>query len=125
MRWRLTRPAPGARRGWLVPASSCGTTWSRLRSPLPSPAAQVSEERSTVATLDRVREVVAEKLDVPVDDVKLASRFVEDLRADSLDQVELIMALEDEYDITIPDEDAQKLVTVQDAVTYIDKSQAK
>jgi len=78
-----------------------------------------------VATLDRVREVVAEKLDVPVDDVKLASRFVEDLRADSLDQVELIMALEDEYDITIPDEDAQKLVTVQDAVTYIDKSQAK
>lgn len=78
-----------------------------------------------MATLDRVREVVAEKLDVPVDDVKLASRFVEDLRADSLDQVELIMALEDEYDITIPDEDAQKLVTVQDAVTYIDKSQAK
>ncbi len=74
-----------------------------------------------MGTLDRVITVVADKLDVPSEDVKIESRFVDDLNADSLDQVELIMALEDEYDITIPDEDAQQMVTVQDAVSYIDK----
>ena len=74
-----------------------------------------------MGTLDRVITVVTDKLDVPSEDVKIGSRFVDDLNADSLDQVELIMALEDEYDITIPDEDAQQIFTVQDAVTYIDK----
>ena len=74
-----------------------------------------------MGTLDRVITVVADKLDVPSEDVKIESRFVDDLNADSLDQVELIMALEDEYDITIPDEDAQRLITVQDTVSYIDK----
>ncbi|MCY3895393.1 MAG: acyl carrier protein, partial [Chloroflexi bacterium] len=49
------------------------------------------------------------------------SRFVDDLNADSLDQVELIMALEDEYDLTIPDEDAQKILTITDAVNYIEE----
>ncbi len=75
-----------------------------------------------MATIDRVVSVIADKLDVPADDVKPNSRFVEDLNADSLDQVELIMALEDEYDITIPDEDAQKIVTVKDAVSYVDQN---
>ena len=75
-----------------------------------------------MATIDRVVSVIADKLDVPADDVKPNSRFVEDLNADSLDQVELIMALEDEYDITIPDEDAQKIVTVEDAVSYVDQN---
>ncbi len=74
-----------------------------------------------MGTLDRVITVVVDKLDVPSEDVKIGSRFVDDLNADSLDQVELIMALEDEYDITIPDEDAQQIFTVQDAVSYIDK----
>lgn len=74
-----------------------------------------------MGTLDRVITVVADKLDVSSEDVKIESRFVDDLNADSLDQVELIMALEDEYDITIPDEDAQQIITVQDAVSYIDK----
>lgn len=74
-----------------------------------------------MGTFERVVTVIADKLDVPADDIKSDSRFVEDLNADSLDQVELIMALEDEYDITIPDEDAQKIVTVQDALDYIDK----
>jgi acyl carrier protein len=75
-----------------------------------------------VSTFDRVVAVVADKLDVPVEDIKQDSKFVEDLNADSLDQVELIMALEDEYDITIPDEDAQKIVMVKDAIDYIENN---
>jgi len=63
--------------------------------------------------------VVSDKLDVPADEISADSRFVDDLNADSLDQVELIMALEDEYDLTIPDEDAQKILTITDAVNYI------
>jgi acyl carrier protein len=69
--------------------------------------------------VDRVIAVVSDKLDVPADQISADSRFVDDLNADSLDQVELIMALEDEYDLTIPDEDAQKLMTINDAVQYI------
>jgi len=64
--------------------------------------------------------VIADKLDIPAEDIAQESKFVEDLNADSLDQVELIMALEDEYDITIPDEDAQKIVSVKDALDYIE-----
>ncbi len=75
-----------------------------------------------MSTFDRVVAVVADKLDVPVEDIKQDSKFVEDLNADSLDQVELIMALEDEYDITIPDEDAQKIVMVKDAIDYIENN---
>lgn len=74
-----------------------------------------------MGTFERVVAVVADKLDVPAEDIAADSKFVEDLNADSLDQVELIMALEDEYDITIPDEDAQKIISVQDALEYIDK----
>lgn len=70
--------------------------------------------------VERVVQVVADKLDVEADQITPESRFVEDLNADSLDQVELIMALEDEYDITIPDEDAQKILTITDAVSYIE-----
>ena len=70
--------------------------------------------------VERVVQVVADKLDVEVDQITPESRFVEDLNADSLDQVELIMALEDEYDITIPDEDAQKILTITDAGSYIE-----
>jgi acyl carrier protein len=66
--------------------------------------------------------VIADKLDIPAEDVAEDSKFVEDLNADSLDQVELIMALEDEYDITIPDEDAQKIISVKDALDYIDNN---
>jgi len=73
-----------------------------------------------VGMVERVVQVVADKLDVEVDQITPESRFVEDLNADSLDQVELIMALEDEYDITIPDEDAQKILTITDAVSYIE-----
>jgi acyl carrier protein len=73
-----------------------------------------------VGTFERIVAVIADKLDIPAEDVAEESKFVEDLNADSLDQVELIMALEDEYDITIPDEDAQKIVSVKDALDYIE-----
>ena len=73
-----------------------------------------------MGTVEQVIEVVADRLGKPVDEVKPESNFVEDLDADSLDLVELIMALEDEYDVTIPDEDAQNIRTISDAVTYIE-----
>ena len=75
-----------------------------------------------MGTVERVIAVVSDKLDVPADEISADSRFVDDLNADSLDQVELIMALEDEYDLTIPDEDAQKLMTINDAVQYISEN---
>jgi acyl carrier protein len=68
---------------------------------------------------DKIKEVIAEKLSVDVEEVTMESSFVEDLGADSLDIVELIMALEDEFDIEIPDEDAEKIATVSDVVEYI------
>ena len=68
---------------------------------------------------ERVIKMVAEQLGVKEEDVKVTSSFVEDLGADSLDTVELIMALEEEFDAEIPDEDAEKIATVKDAVDYI------
>jgi acyl carrier protein len=74
--------------------------------------------------LDKIKEVVAEQLDVSVDEIKEDSKFVEDLGADSLDVVELVMALEEEFDIEIPDEDAEKIQTVKDALDYIQSHQS-
>lgn len=68
---------------------------------------------------DKLKAMVAERLHVSEDDITPQSSFVEDLHADSLEVVELIMALEDEFGITIPDEDAEKIVTVQDALNYL------
>lgn len=73
-------------------------------------------------TLERVIKMVAEQLGVKEDEVKPDSSFIEDLGADSLDTVELIMALEEEFDTEIPDEDAEKLGSVKDAVDYIEKN---
>ena len=73
-----------------------------------------------MATFDRVKKVVVDQLDVNEDEVTPTASFVDDLGADSLDQVELIMAFEEEFDIEIPDEDAEKITTVGDAVNYID-----
>ena len=69
--------------------------------------------------LGKVKSVVAEKLNVGEDQVTVDAKFVEDLGADSLDQVELIMALEDEFDLKIPEEEAEKLSTVGSAIDYI------
>lgn len=70
--------------------------------------------------LDKIREIVVEQLGVDADQVTLEANFVEDLGADSLDTVELIMAFEEEFDVEIPDTDAEKIKTVQDIVSYID-----
>ncbi|MCL2298155.1 MAG: acyl carrier protein [Proteobacteria bacterium] len=67
----------------------------------------------------RVKKIVAEQLDVKEDDIKNESSFTEDLGADSLAVVELVMALEEEFETEIPDEDAEKITTVQQAVEYI------
>jgi acyl carrier protein len=68
---------------------------------------------------EKVKELVIEQLGVSADEVKPESSFVESLGADSLDLTELIMAMEEEFDIEIDDEDAQKIATVQDAINYI------
>jgi acyl carrier protein len=67
----------------------------------------------------RVKKVVAEQLGVNESDIKNESSFVEDLGADSLDTVELVMALEEEFECEIPDEEAEKITTVQQAIDYI------
>ncbi|MFA6665278.1 MAG: acyl carrier protein [Armatimonadota bacterium] len=74
-----------------------------------------------MSTFDRVKKVVVEQLDVNEDEVTLPASFVDDLGADSLDVVELVMGLEEEFDIEIPDEDAEKIGAVQDAVSYIEE----
>ena len=68
---------------------------------------------------ERVKEIIAEQLSVSLEQVKPGASFIDDLGADSLDTVELVMALEEHFDIQIPDEDAEKIVTVGDAVQYI------
>ena len=72
------------------------------------------------SAFDRVKAIVVEQLGVDAAQVTPQSKFVEDLGADSLDVVELVMALEEEFDIEIPDEDAEKIATVGEAVKYID-----
>jgi len=73
-----------------------------------------------MAIFDDVKEVIVEQLNVNEDEVKLESNFVEDLGADSLDVVELVMALEEKFEIEIPDEAAEKIATVKDVVDYIE-----
>ena len=68
---------------------------------------------------DKVKDIIAEELGVERDKVTPAASFMEDLGADSLDTVELVMAFEKEFDIDIPDEDAEKLRTVGDAMNYL------
>jgi acyl carrier protein len=70
---------------------------------------------------ERVKKIVAEQLGVKEEEVKSASSFVEDLGADSLDTVELVMALEEEFETEIPDEEAEKITTVQLAINYVNE----
>jgi acyl carrier protein len=72
---------------------------------------------------EKVIGIVSEQLNVPKEDIKTESRFVDDLKADSLDVVELVMEFEDEFEVTIPDEDYEKIRTVGDAVKYITEKQ--
>ena len=68
---------------------------------------------------EKVKEIIVEQLGVDEEDVNPNAKFIEDLGADSLDTVELVMAPEEHFDIQIPDEDAEKIVTVGDAIQYI------
>ncbi|MCW1915457.1 MULTISPECIES: acyl carrier protein [Luteolibacter] len=72
---------------------------------------------------DRVKDIIVDQLGVNADQVTLEAKFIEDLGADSLDTVELVMAFEEEFEIEVPDEEAEKLQSVGDVVTYI-KSQS-
>jgi acyl carrier protein len=73
-----------------------------------------------MAIFDDVKEVVVDQLGVSADEVKEDSKFIEDLNADSLDIVELVMALEEKFDIEIPDEAAESILTVSDAIKFIE-----
>ena len=75
-----------------------------------------------MSTFETVKRIVVDQLQVAADDVKIDSTFIDDLGADSLDIVELIMAFEEEFNIEIPDENAEKIKTVKDAVDYIEKA---
>ena len=72
----------------------------------------------------RVKDIIVDQLGVNADQVTSEAKFVEDLGADSLDTVELVMAFEEEFDIEVPDEEAEKLQSVGDVVTYITSHQA-
>jgi acyl carrier protein len=73
------------------------------------------------ATADKVKQIVVEQLGVEESEVTPSASFVDDLGADSLDRVELVMAFEEAFDMEIPDEDAEKIAKVQDAIDYIEK----
>ena len=73
---------------------------------------------------ERIKSIIVEQLGVSIEEVTPTASFIEDLGADSLDIVELIMALEEEYDMEIPDEDAEKIQTVEDVIKYIQERQA-
>ena len=73
------------------------------------------------AVVEKVKQIIGEQLGVDEGEVTPSASFVDDLGADSLDQVELVMALEEAFSVEIPDEDAEKIRTVQDAIDYIDK----
>lgn len=68
---------------------------------------------------DRVKKIVSDQLGTSMDEIEIDSSFVDDLGADSLDTVELVMALEEEFDTEIPDEEAEKITTVQAAIDYV------
>lgn len=70
---------------------------------------------------EKIKQIISEQLGVDEGEVTASASFVDDLGADSLDQVELVMALEEAFDLEISDEDAEKIRTVQDAIDYIDK----
>lgn len=74
-----------------------------------------------MSTENKVKKIIVDQLGVAEDEVSAEASFVDDLGADSLDTVEMVMAFEEEFSIEIPDEDAEKIRTVQDAIVYIDK----
>lgn len=78
-----------------------------------------------MTTLDKVRKMLAEQLNKPIEKVQAESRFVEDLSIDSLDMIEMLMALEDEFSISVPNDQVDNMKTVGDIVAFIEKAIAK
>ncbi len=78
-----------------------------------------------MAVEDRIREIIVEQLGVPAGQVVPEASFIDDLGADSLDIVELVMALEEAFDLEIPDDHAEKIQTIQDAISYVDERTRK
>jgi len=74
-----------------------------------------------MAVEDKVREIIVEQLGVSADEVVPEASFIDDLGADSLDIVELVMAIEEEFALEIPDDDAEKIQTIQDAISYVEE----
>jgi acyl carrier protein len=86
----------------------------------------MTEEKVVMTSIEeRVKDIVVEQLALERDKVHLESKFVDDLGADSLDTVELVMALEDEFDIEIPDEEAEKITTLKEAIAYVEQHAKK
>ena len=83
------------------------------------PAGQLIRGRNMSSVEDQVRGIIAEQLGLKAEEIKNDASFVDDLGADSLDTVELVMALEEEFETEIPDEEAEKITTVQHAIDYI------
>ena len=79
----------------------------------------------STTTFDKVKKIIVEQLGVDEEEVTPDASFVDDLGADSLDTVELVMALEEEFEIEIPDEDAEKITTVHQAIDYINERRSK
>jgi acyl carrier protein len=86
----------------------------------PPRSINVTEEYAMASVEEKVKHIIVEQLGVDADEVKAEASFVDDLGADSLDVVELVMALEEEFGLEISDEDAEKLRTVQQAIQYIE-----
>jgi len=97
------------------------TTWAQAQAGGNSKSKPSGKDVSPAAIEKKVRAIIADHLGVDEKKVTLKARFVEDLGADSLDMVELVMAFEEAFDISVPDEDIPKIHTVQDAVDYIAK----
>nr|YP_009396834.1 acyl carrier protein [Ophidocladus simpliciusculus]ARW66020.1 acyl carrier protein [Ophidocladus simpliciusculus] len=82
----------------------------------------MSSQKNDLNIFEKVRNIVAQQLGVDEQQVTLEANFANDLGADSLDTVELVMAIEEEFDISIPDEDAEKIATLNQAVKFIEKA---
>ncbi len=86
----------------------------------------MAEEQVVMSSIEeRVKDIVVEQLGLEREKVSLESKFSDDLGADSLDTVELVMALEEEFDIEIPDEEAEKITTLREAVSYVEQHAKK
>jgi acyl carrier protein len=86
----------------------------------PGPQQRPAKEGEAMAVEEKVKSIIVEQLGVDADEVNMEASFTDDLGADSLDIVELVMAFEEEFNIEIPDEDAEKITNVRDAVKYIE-----